>query len=52
MTLTNSYCENIDRAKTHHQRKCALCGLWTIWSHKKTGEGVKDCDCGGGSNGE
>lgn len=24
-------------AKTHHQSQCPLCGLWTVYTNKKTG---------------
>jgi predicted RNA-binding Zn-ribbon protein involved in translation (DUF1610 family) len=43
--LTNSYCEGIHKALTHHQSRCPICGLWTIWKNKKSGEISLDCDC-------
>jgi len=46
MTLTNGFTDGLDKARENYQRRCQVCGLWTIWTHKLTGETHADCLCG------
>ena len=32
------------KLKTHTQKQCPRCGLWTVWQDKKTGETSSECD--------
>lgn len=37
------YLSQIAKTRTHAQSLCPDCGLWTVWTDKKTGEVSKDC---------